>query len=452
MDGRMNVQTAKARRREDRREEVSSWHQTHGSAVGLFGAFNNATETRESRTQILPQMKYRWTQIGILVSKFLSLSIGLPSAAKKNFSGWLSWLLGNLGAKENQLRVCLRAFAPSRFLSLLMVGTTLATPAFAQQNNPNDITVDPQTDQVIQGSLKWLSNHQQPSGSWSERQNQVAMTGYVLMSFMAGGNLPNEGPYGAAVGKGTQYLLNCVRADGYIVAPNEIRNDKGMYGHGIATIALGELYGQTGDPMIRSKLERAIHLIVSTQNQQGGWRYMPRVADADISVTVLQIVALRAAKNDGLDVPQATIDKAVAYVKACNVRGSGGFAYQPGGGPGFARTAAAIYSLQVCGLYDDPMVADGSKFLFARQGRENEWFTYGNFYAAPAQYMIGGDTWKKWYESVKQILMLHVRREGDSCSFSPVPGDQSGNNEVYVTAVDTLILAMPYHYIPLYQR
>ncbi len=175
--------------------------------------------------------------------------------------------------------------------------------------------------------------------------------------------------------------------------------------------------------------------------------------EGDISVTVLQIVALRAAKNDGIDVPQQTIDKAVGYVKACSARdGGGGFSYQPGGPPGFARTAAAIYSLQVCGLYDDPLVAKGSKFLFDKQGREGEWFTYGNFYAAPAQYMIGGDTWKKWYASLKQTLMSRVQRQGDMCFWGNVPNDASGNNPVYVTAVDTLILAMPYHYIPLYQR
>jgi len=339
--------------------------------------------------------------------------------------------------------ICILHFA---FCILLLPASVFA------QISPQDVTVDPQTDQVIQGSLRWLANHQQPNGSWTAQQNQVAITGYVLMAFMAGGNLPNEGPYGSYVAKGTQYLLNCVRADGYIIAPNEVNNAKGMYGHGIATIALGELYGQTGDPMIRAKLERAVHLIVSTQNQQGGWRYFPRVADADISVTVLQCVALRAAKNDGLDVPQQTIDKAVAYVKSCSVKGTGGFAYQPNTAPGFARTAAAIYSLQVCGLYDDPLVTAGSEYLFKSQSRDKGWFTYGNFYAAPAEYMIGGDSWRKWYDSVKQSLMSRVKRQGDTCSFTLLPGDQSGQNEVYVTAVNTLILAMPYHYIPLYQR
>lgn len=90
---------------------------------------------------------------------------------------------------------------------------------------------------------------------------------------------------------------------------------------------------------------------------------------------------LRAAKNSGLDVPDKTIEAAIKYVKSCYDKNSGGFAYQPGQAPGFARTAAAIYSLQVCGQYDTPEVKSGSAYL--EKKTEREWFTYGNFYAAP---------------------------------------------------------------------
>ena len=46
----------------------------------------------------------------------------------------------------------------------------------------------------------------------------------------------------------------------------------------------------------------------------------------------------------------------------------------------FARTAAAIYSLQVCGLYEDPMVKKGSEYLMKEyKDGHMEWFTYGNF-------------------------------------------------------------------------
>ena len=91
-----------------------------------------------------------------------------------------------------------------------------------------------------------------------------------------------------------------------------------MYGHGIGTIALAELFGQTRDQTLRPKLEKAVKLIVSCQNPAGGWRYAPRPNDADISVTVLQVVALRAAKNSGIDVPQQTIDNAIRFVKSCS--------------------------------------------------------------------------------------------------------------------------------------
>jgi hypothetical protein len=235
-----------------------------------------------------------------------------------------------------------------------------------------------------------------------------------------------------------------------------------MYNHGIATIALGEVYGQTRDPSIRPKLERAVKLIIACQNPAGGWRYQPRVTpDADVSVTVLQVVALRVARNGGLDVPQATIDRAVAFVKSCNDDATGGFGYQPQSrrAPGFARTAAAIYSLQVCGLYDDPMVKRGSDYLVDQMdkfqaGNKGQWFTYGNFYAGPAQYMIGGDVWAKWYASVKSILLApgNMNQAPDGSNFWKPLGGDGPVNDVYATAVYTTILAMPYGYLPLYQR
>ena len=51
---------------------------------------------------------------------------------------------------------------------------------------------------------------------------------------------------------------------------------------------------------LKEKLESAVKLIEDTQNQDGqtsrdgGWRYQPRQGDADLSVTVVQVLALRA--------------------------------------------------------------------------------------------------------------------------------------------------------------
>jgi hypothetical protein len=39
-------------------------------------------------------------------------------------------------------------------------------------------------------------------------------------------------------------------------------------------------------------------------NDEAGWRYSPHRSDADISVTIMQVMALRAAKNAGFNVQQ----------------------------------------------------------------------------------------------------------------------------------------------------
>jgi hypothetical protein len=340
--------------------------------------------------------------------------------------------------------------------SLVALGLLIFFTASAQNNAKRDpVVVDEKTEALIKGALKWLASKQQPNGAWGysgdETRHPVAMTGYTLMAFQSAGQLPGEGEFGKNVTAGMQYLLEQITPEGLFANRN---SGQYMYGHGIASIALAELYGQTRSPAMRPKLEKIIKLIIAAQNREGGWRYRPVASDADISVSVLQVVALRAAKNSGLDVPQATIDRAVQYVKACQHAPSGGFAYQPGRDPGYARTAAAIYSLQVCGLYDDPMVKKGSEYLLKNYSRNEQWFTYGNFYAAPAQYMVGGETWAKWYSQLKDVLFKSASSiRGEMYYWEPkLDAGGGGVGPTFSTAVYVMILAMPYHYIPLYQR
>ena len=251
----------------------------------------------------------------------------------------------------------------------------MALAAFALISNParaeEGVIVDAPTANVIKGALKWLATQQSPTGSSSvgrgpQQQYSVAMTGYVLMAYLASGNLPEEGDYAKNVAAGMQFLLDSVQPDGTFSNPRtntcismELRPSRSPR--------------STGRRAPRHPLpDRAlVQVIITSQSKTGGWRYSPRPSDADISVSVLQVVALRAAKNGGLDVPQAVIENAVQYVRSCYDLDSGGFTYIAGKKPpGFARTAAAIYSLQVCGIYDDPLVKSGSEYLFKKFRRE----------------------------------------------------------------------------------
>jgi hypothetical protein len=361
------------------------------------------------------------------------------------------------------------------FLSVALIlswdrGTSFADPDSAPEAPPaapqdDTVKVDKATEAVINGALKYLAAQQLPDGSWNGSKSDpasskyaVAMTSYVMMAFMANGNLPDAGPYAKQVKNGMQFLLDSVRADGTF---NEGDRSHYMYSHGLGTMVLAELYGETQNPAIRPKLEHVVLLIIHGQNSEGGWRYQPGSKDADISVTVPQTVALCAAKRAGIAVPQATIDKAVAYIKRCEVGNSGGFAYQAGkGGPGFARTAAAIYALQITGLYDDPMVGDGSNFVMktidqsSSPGWSCEWMAYGNYYAAVAHYLIGGDKWKDYYSTFGQkYLLSHVTAQGDTDYWDEsLDRNAKGIGSNWCTAVFTVVLSLPYGYLPLYQR
>jgi hypothetical protein len=260
------------------------------------------------------------------------------------------------------------------------------------------------------------------------------------------------------VKNGMQFLLDSVQADGTF---NEVDRSHYMYSHGLGTMVLAELYGESQSPLIRPKLEHVVLLIIDGQNSEGGWRYQPGSKDADISVTVPQTVALLAAERAGIAVPQTTINRAVAYIKRCEVGNTGGFAYQAvGGGPGFARTAAAIYALQISGLYDDPMVANGSHFIMDNIGKSNQpgwqtdWLTYGSYYAGVAQYLIGGESWKNYYQNfAQQYLLSHVNTKGDMSHWDEsMDPNAKGIGSNWCTAVFTTVLSLPYGYLPLYQR
>jgi hypothetical protein len=341
-------------------------------------------------------------------------------------------------------------------------------PAGAQQDQtpPEDtVKVTPATEAVVNGALKYLAAQQMPDGSWMGDKNNpatykwpVAMTSYVMMAFLANGNLPNAGPYARQVKNGLQFLLNSVMADGMF---REGDQSHYMYSHGLATMVLAEVYGETQDPTIRTKLEHVVLLIIHAQNAEGGWRYQPGSRDSDLSVTVPQTVALCAAKRAGIAVPQITIDKAVAYIKRCAVGTNGDFSYQVGSGGGsYARNSAALYALQITGLYDDPLVVAGSNTVMRNlegcgsPGWRVDWLTYGSYYSGVACYLIGGEKWKNYYQTFgSRYILPHVRTEGDMSHWdSSLDANAKDIGSNWTTAVFTTILSLPYGYLPLYQR
>jgi hypothetical protein len=211
---------------------------------------------------------------------------------------------------------------------------------------------------------------------------------------------------------------------------------------------LAECYGMSPRPELREKLAKAVQLIVHSQNKEGGWRYQPIRADADISVTVCQIMALRAARNAGIFVPNETIDRAIGYVKRSQ-NADGGFMYMiQGGESAFPRSAAAVAALFSAGIYKSPEITKGldylEQFTPSRNGSRHEsYFFYGQYYAAQAFWQVGGQRWRRWYPAVRDDLI--ARQHANGSWIDPI------GNEC-ATAMSLVVLQMPNDYLPIFQR
>jgi hypothetical protein len=323
----------------------------------------------------------------------------------------------------------------------------------AQSNvNTGDEITDAQKAAVKKG-LAWLAKRQ-ASGNFQQNgySNHAGISSLCGLAFMQAGNLPNRGEYGKEVQNVLDYVLaNCTRS-GLITSDN---SSGPMYGHGFATLFLGEVYGMTGNEDVKEKLQRAVQLIQKTQNPEGGWRYQPQPYDADISVTICQVMALRAARDAGLKVEADVMEKSIEYVKRCqnfNNGGDGGFNYMAGqgaGGSGFPRSAAGVAALYYADASKGKKLDNITKGLeYLKQftpGRGNSrndgHYFYGHYYAVQANFLAGGEYWSNWYPAIRDELIKSQSQDG---SWS---GDFS---EDYATAMALIILQMPNRYLPVY--
>jgi hypothetical protein len=214
----------------------------------------------------------------------------------------------------------------------------------------------------------------------------------------------------------------------------------------MGTLALAELWGTSGDKAVKPVLKKAVGLIIASQNEEGGWRYEPRPIGADISVTIMQVMALRAAKTSGVHVKNETMKKAIAYIKRCYEPRSGGFSYMPGQGAGFARTAAGVCVLQLTGEYKAKEIPKSVEYL-KDQFDAREHFWYGHYYAAHAMHQVGGKDWAEWY--ARLVKMLLPMQKGDG-SWSGRENNSPG--PVYQTAIAIIALSVPMNYLPIFQR
>ena len=246
---------------------------------------------------------------------------------------------------------------------------------------------------------------------------------------------------------------------------------KVMYEQAIATLSVIEAFAALNDASLEPMAEEAIGLIVRSQNSAqkpvtlkgptpadsphyGGWRYEPDYEDADLSVSVWQVLALRAAINAGFSVPDRAFKDAAKYVKSLK-GGDGSFGYDGPAdiGDSCSRAGMGALALQLCDLSKDPAVPPAVRFMQSYGPTWNLEYPgdgypfYYWYYATRVMYLTGGEDWRVWKDYMCRFLVDNQDEKGGWGGAQAEAGEQY---MTYRTTLGALMLEFCCGHVPIY--
>ncbi|HZM05652.1 MAG TPA: prenyltransferase/squalene oxidase repeat-containing protein [Candidatus Saccharimonadales bacterium] len=295
-----------------------------------------------------------------------------------------------------------------------------------------------EVDHMYVKAMQFLVRTQGPQGNWPDQpiQTQAALTGLAVLSLLAHGDDPNFGPYSTTIHRGLDFILKTADpATGYI-GPT-------MYNHGFATLALAESYGAVEDARLGPALQKAVKVIITAQEQNNfhAWRYSPAAKDADTTVSGAQMVALLAARNAGMPVPEQAIQDGLKFFLTCQMP-NGGIGYISPVGPNATRTAIACVVFALAKQKNSEHFA--AAFAFLKQAPpDTQYPPYFLYYVSQAYFHGSPELWQSWNrENIKSLRAIQAPE-----------GNWDGQfGTTFSTAGSLLSLALNYRYLPIYER
>jgi hypothetical protein len=343
------------------------------------------------------------------------------------------------------------------------------------------------TEDTVERGLDFLARHQSSGGNWSLHRfgvgrpgyenegahfhSDTAATGLALLAFLGAGYDHYDDQYQNVILGGLEFLVEHQKPDGdlYIAEDAESNKSAWLYSHGIASIALCEAYGMTGDEKLREPAQRALNFIIAAQHPtRGGWRYQPQY-NADTSVSGWQLMALKSGELAGLNVPEQTYSLARHWLDGAQAGADRAeFAYNPfapdtdlqrhGRQPSTTMTAVGLLMRLYLGRNrEDALMQRGAQHLLEKlptagaRGQDGD--TYYWYYATQVMFHMKGDYWRAWNERLHPMLVDGQVRNGPMAgSWDPsvdVWGRRAGR--IYQTTMNLLSLEVYYRHLPIYE-
>jgi len=320
----------------------------------------------------------------------------------------------------------------------------------------------------VDAALRWLVNNQEPDGSWDIQKwggnttwGKVGVAGLATLAFLGAGHTEKSGKHKQCVMKAVNYLISQQNDSG------AIGSGAGHWGynHAIAGLAIAEAYGMAKIQRTGVAAQKAVNWSIDGhQKPYSAWRYGPK-QNPDTSVTGWFIMQLKSAKIAGLKVDGKGFQGAIAWLDQVTVMPKeGGDDYNCGmagytgkkGTP--TMTAVAMLGRQFMGWKrTDPLLIGGANYLVKTlpQWGQKGWSMYRWYYGTLVMFQMGGDWWKQWNASLRDMLIQNqIKSQDPKMDGSWDPSFSSGGQRAgraYSTAMCALCLEVYYRYLPMYK-
>ncbi|HYF49793.1 MAG TPA: zf-HC2 domain-containing protein [Planctomycetota bacterium] len=343
------------------------------------------------------------------------------------------------------------------------------------------------TEGAVDRALEWLARKQEADGSWNVAKTEgntecltcdPGVTGLAVLAFLGAGHTEKVGKYKENVRKGVAWIISQQRADGAIGTDKRWTEHHGGFGyhHSICGMALVEAAAMSRNAETMKAAQLSVDYTCNLyQHGEGsdklGWRYAPKAAVGDMSVSGWFIMQLKSAKVAGLRIDPFSFEGALKFMasresdpaqvqKENDGYDTGRHRYgYTDKTPMVNTTSIGVLCQLFCGTKPDELRGAASWLLRtnppewkADLGVANAggWPMYYTYYTTLLMFQMGGDHWKKWNEGMKKMLLDHQRKDGDfDGSWDPLSPWEKKAGRAYTTALGCLSLEVYYRYMKL---
>lgn len=331
---------------------------------------------------------------------------------------------------------------------------------------------DERAEAPLAAALAWLERNQLSDGHWSASMDttkpmaalhDAGITGLAVLALLGAGRTPQDS---AAASAGVAWLLRHQDPTSGEI-PGQRRSHDWFYDHVLATLALCESHALAPSPILASRAQKAVDLVLAARNEESAWGYdLPPLGESDTSISAWAATALLVAREASLEGDfAAAFEGARRWIDGITEPSNGRIGYNVRGSlssrtpaneefpreTGEAMTAAGLFVRRLLGVsLEDPLLEKQLDLLAAKPplwdpeglGVDEYYFYYG----AQAMALCGALQSGSWKAGLSEIARAQNGNEAERGSWDPVGAWAFCGGRVYSTALLALALEAPFRY------